>query len=77
MGIADISPGIKRSGREADHTHDLSAEFKNKCSYTYTPSHVFHDRPGVNFIVCFMDMNNSGSKDTVHPRKDHEGPEGE
>jgi hypothetical protein len=36
-----ISPGIKRPGREADHSPPSSAEVKNACSYTSTPPYVF------------------------------------
>jgi hypothetical protein len=35
----DISPGIKRLGREADHSPPTSAEVKKKCNYVpHTPS---------------------------------------
>jgi hypothetical protein len=32
-----LSPGVKRSGREADHSPPSSAEVKNVWSYTSTP----------------------------------------
>jgi len=39
---ATLSLGIKRSGREADHSSASSAEFKNVWSYIYTPPIRFH-----------------------------------
>jgi hypothetical protein len=33
--------GIKRPGREADHSILSSAEIKNVWSYTYTTSYIF------------------------------------
>jgi hypothetical protein len=36
-----LSLGIKRSGREADHSPQSSAEVKNGWSYTSTPQYVF------------------------------------
>jgi hypothetical protein len=32
-----LSPGVKRPGREADHSPPSSAEFKNAWSYNSTP----------------------------------------
>jgi len=37
MGIRDYLPGVKRPGREADHSPPPSAEVKNAWSYTSTP----------------------------------------
>jgi hypothetical protein len=34
-------PGVKRQGREADHSPPPSAEIKNAWSYTFTPRYVF------------------------------------
>jgi hypothetical protein len=34
---------VKRPGREANHSHQSSAKFKNVWSYTSTPP-VYHDR---------------------------------
>jgi hypothetical protein len=36
-----LSLGVKRPGREADHSPPSSAEVKNAWSYTSTPQHVF------------------------------------
>jgi hypothetical protein len=33
-------PGLKRPGREADHSPPVSAEIKNPCTYTATPLHT-------------------------------------
>jgi hypothetical protein len=37
----DLSPGIKRSGREADHSPPSSVEVKNAWSCTSTHPYVF------------------------------------
>jgi hypothetical protein len=36
-----LSLGVKRPGREADHSHSSSAEVKNAWSYTSTPQYAF------------------------------------
>jgi hypothetical protein len=36
-----LSPGVKRTGREADHSLLFSAEVKNAWSYTSIPPYVF------------------------------------
>jgi hypothetical protein len=36
-----ITPGVKRLGREADHSPQSSTEVKNEWSYTSTPQYVF------------------------------------
>jgi hypothetical protein len=36
-----LSPGVKRTGREADHSPPSSAEIKNAWSYISPPPHVF------------------------------------
>jgi hypothetical protein len=41
MGTRDCFPGVKRPGREADHSPPYSAEVKNAWSYTSTPQYVF------------------------------------
>jgi hypothetical protein len=44
VGIRGLSMGVKRPGREADHSPPSRAEVKNAWSYTSTPSirlHVF------------------------------------
>jgi hypothetical protein len=38
---AVLSLGVKRPGREADHSTPSSAEVKNAWSYTSTPPYVF------------------------------------
>jgi len=35
-----LSPGVKQPGREADHSHPSSAEFKNAWRYTSTLQYV-------------------------------------
>jgi hypothetical protein len=39
--LGAISPGVKRPGREADHSHPSSSEVRNAWSYTSTPQYVF------------------------------------
>jgi hypothetical protein len=41
MGTGAIFLGVKRPGREADHSAPSSAEVKNAWSYTSTPQYVF------------------------------------
>jgi hypothetical protein len=36
-----LSLGVKRLGREADHSPPSSAEVKNEWSYTSTPRYIF------------------------------------
>jgi hypothetical protein len=36
-----LSPGVKRSGREADHSPPTSVEVKKTWIYTFTPPYVF------------------------------------
>jgi hypothetical protein len=36
-----LSPGVKRRGREADHSPPISAEVKKTCVYTSTTPNVF------------------------------------
>jgi hypothetical protein len=36
-----LSPGVKRPGREADHSPPASAEIKKIWIYTSTPPHAF------------------------------------
>jgi hypothetical protein len=36
-----LSPGVKRTGREADHSPPTSAEVKKAWIYTSTPPYVF------------------------------------
>jgi hypothetical protein len=38
---AVLSSGIKRQGRESDHSPPSSAKVKNSWSYTFSPSYVF------------------------------------
>jgi hypothetical protein len=38
---AALSWGVKRPGREADHSPPTSAEFKKTWIYIYTPPYVF------------------------------------
>jgi hypothetical protein len=44
MGNGILSPGVKRMGREADHSPPSSAEIKKEWSYISTPLHVFMKR---------------------------------
>jgi hypothetical protein len=41
MGTRGLSLGVKRAGREADHSHPCSAEVKNACSCTSTLQYAF------------------------------------
>jgi hypothetical protein len=43
MGTGGSFPGLKRQGREADHSHPTSAEVevKKMWIYTFTPPYVF------------------------------------
>jgi hypothetical protein len=41
MGIRDFSLGVKRPGREANHSPPPSAEVKNTWSYTSIPQYAF------------------------------------
>jgi hypothetical protein len=41
MGTREFFSGVKRPGREADHSPPSSAEVKNAWSYTSTPQYVF------------------------------------
>jgi hypothetical protein len=41
LGPGTLSLGVKRPGREADHSSPSSAEVKNAWSYTFTPQYVF------------------------------------
>jgi hypothetical protein len=38
---AALTPGVKRPGREADHSPPSSAEVKNAWRYTSIPQYVF------------------------------------
>jgi hypothetical protein len=37
LGTGGFSPGVNRSGREADHSPPTSAKVKKKCNYTSPP----------------------------------------
>jgi hypothetical protein len=39
--LGALSPGIKRPGREADHSPPDSAEVKKMFNYTFTPPYAF------------------------------------
>jgi hypothetical protein len=41
MGTGALSQGVKRPGREADHSPPISAEVKETWVYTYTPPYIF------------------------------------
>jgi hypothetical protein len=41
MGTGALSPGVKRPGREADHSPPTSAEVNKTWIYTSTPPYVF------------------------------------
>jgi hypothetical protein len=41
MGIGALSLGVKRSGREADHSLPTGAEVEKTWIYTATPTYVF------------------------------------
>jgi hypothetical protein len=40
-GVGTVSPGLKRLGREADHSPPASAEVKKMWIYTSTPTYAF------------------------------------
>jgi hypothetical protein len=42
MGASGSFSGVKRPGREADHSPLASAEVKNEWSYTFTPPTRLH-----------------------------------
>jgi hypothetical protein len=42
MGTSGFFPGVKRPGREADHSPPFSVEVKNTWSYTSAPSIRLH-----------------------------------
>jgi hypothetical protein len=60
MGTTDISLGIKRPEREADHSPPSSAEVKNAWSYTSIPQYVFmawclvKHRDNFTFYIFYM-----------------------
>jgi hypothetical protein len=41
MGTGDLSPGVKRPSREADHSPQPSAEVKKTWIHTSTPPYAF------------------------------------
>jgi hypothetical protein len=41
MGTGGFFSGVKRQGREADHSPPTSAEVKKICIYTSTPPYIF------------------------------------
>jgi hypothetical protein len=41
MGTGGSFPGVKRQGREADHSPQTSAEVKKMWIYTFTPPYIF------------------------------------
>jgi hypothetical protein len=51
-----LSPGVKRSGREADHSPPTSTEVKKTYIYTSTPPYVFMGSTGTTlpFITFYV-----------------------
>jgi len=45
IGYRSVSPGVKRQGRESDHSPLSSAEFKNKWSSTSVPPPLYTFMP--------------------------------
>jgi hypothetical protein len=41
MGTGVLSPGVKRPGRETDHSPPISAEVKQTWAYTAIPPYAF------------------------------------
>jgi hypothetical protein len=39
--VGDVSPGVKRPGREAGHSPPTSAEVTKTWTYTSTPPYIF------------------------------------
>jgi hypothetical protein len=60
MGTGVLSLGVKRTGREADHSPPSSAEVNNAWRYTFTPQYVFiawclvKHRDNFTFTFTFM-----------------------
>jgi hypothetical protein len=57
MNVGAVTPGAKRPGRETDHQSSPSMEFKNSCSYVFTPPYPFMAFIGINFAL--LDLENS------------------
>ena len=51
IGIDGSLPGVKRSGREVDHSPPSRAKVKNEWSYTSTPAHAFIPRIRLRFFL--------------------------
>jgi hypothetical protein len=49
--------GVKRQGRETGHSPPPSAEVKNACSYTSTPTIRFHGVVLSYIITCYISSN--------------------
>jgi hypothetical protein len=56
MGTGALSLGVKRPGREADHSHASSVEVKNAWSCTSTPPDVFQARAYLSTGTTFTEL---------------------
>jgi len=54
QGYGGSFPGLKRPGREADHTPPSSSEGKNEWIYTSTPTVILHGVKGDKFTFTFL-----------------------
>jgi len=58
MASTDLSLGVKRLEREAEHSPSSTAGFKNALSYTSTPPYGFTTwhfvKPRHNFTISFI-----------------------
>ena len=53
-GFRGFFSGVKRPGRNVDHTPSSSAEIENEWSYTSTPAMLLPGLDSGNFIVSFL-----------------------
>jgi len=63
--------GVKRTGREANHSPPSSADVKNACSYASTPPYVLHGvylvKPRKKFIfICNVHGDNDVRQTEIH-----------
>jgi hypothetical protein len=77
MGTRSFSLGIKRPGREADHSSPSSAEVKNVWSYTSTPNTPswlcaqLKQRDNFNFYYNNNNNNNNNNVLKLHNEELH------
>jgi hypothetical protein len=54
-GYRGSFPGVKRPGRETDHSHPASAEVKKMWIYATTPPYTFITLSFMTFVIHFME----------------------